>query len=279
MRSPLSTLPEGDIHLWVAFPDEWAAPSQIAAARDILAPDEIARMERFRFPEHRHLFAVSHLLVRTALSYYSDLPPCAWRFVNDENGKPKIDPVAEADALSFSLAHTKGLAVVGMAGGTDIGVDVERTGRRVDAEGLSRRFFSTEEAAILESLPPDRLDEQFPRYWTLKEAFIKALGLGLSHPLDSFAFRLTGESPCRIDFSAAEPQDPRKWRFALIEPRQRYIIALCAASIQDKPVTLRCYHASPSGESAPLRAEPLGLSAGVVYKSGGNDHQKPLIYK
>jgi 4'-phosphopantetheinyl transferase len=264
MRSPLSTLPERDIHLWVAFPDEWAAPSQIAAARDILAPDEIVRMERFRFPEHRHLFAVSHLLVRTALSYYSDLPPCAWRFVNDENGKPRIDPVLETVSLTFSLAHTKGLAVVGVTRGTVIGVDVERTGRRVDAAGLSRRFFSPEEAAALENLPPDRLREQFPLYWTLKEAYIKALGLGFSHPLDSFAFRLTGERPHRIDFFAAEPQDPKKWRFALIEPRRPYVTALCTASLQDKPFTLRCYHASPSGGPAPLSIAQLGLSAGIV---------------
>jgi len=259
----LSPLPEGEVHLWVAFPDEWAASSQIVSARDILDDGEIARMERFHFPEHRRLFAVSHLLVRKALSHYSDIPPGAWRFANDENGKPGIDRAA--GALSFSLAHTEGLAVVGVAGGIDIGVDVERTGRQVDAEGLSRRFFSREEAAILESLPPGRLDEQFPRYWTLKESYIKALGLGLSQPLDSFAFRLTGEIPHRIDFSAAEPQDPKKWRFALIEPKQPYVIALCAASIGHTPTVIRCNHAFPSGGAAPLNAGLLGLSAGVVY--------------
>ncbi len=264
MRPPLGDLHDGDVHLWMAFPDEWTTPSQIASARSILDGDEIARMERFHFPEHRHLFLVSHLLVRTALSHYSDLPPGGWRFMNDENGRPLIDPVAEPVSLSFSLAHTAGLAVVGVARGSDIGVDVEQAGRRVDAEGLSRRFFSPEEAAALEHLPPGRLEEQFPLYWTLKEAYIKALGLGLSHPLDSFAFRLTGKSPYRIDFSAMEPQDHEKWRFALIEPRRSYVTAICVASIQHKPFKLRCYHAFPSGESAPLSTPPLGLSAGVV---------------
>ncbi|HBB16517.1 MAG: hypothetical protein A3J94_04865 [Syntrophus sp. RIFOXYC2_FULL_54_9] len=264
MRCFPCDLSEGEVHLWAAFPDEWTAPSLIASARDILDGDEIARMERFRFPEHRHLFLVSHLLVRMALSHYSDLPPEAWRFTNDEKGKPLIDPAAQPVSLSFSLAHTEGLAVVGVAGGSDIGVDVEAVGRRVDSAGLSRRFFSPQEAAVLENLPPGRLEEQFPLYWTLKEAYIKALGLGLSHPLDSFAFRLTGESPYRIDFSADEPQDSEKWRFALIEPRRSYIAAVCVASVRHQPFELRCYHAFPSGESAPLSAAPLGLSAGVV---------------
>jgi 4'-phosphopantetheinyl transferase len=268
MRCPPSDLSEGDVHLWVAFPDEWAAPSQIASARDILDSAEIARMERFHFPEHRHLFLVSHLLVRKALSHYSDLPPGAWRFTNDEHGKPLIDRAAQPVSLSFSLAHTAGLAVVGVARGIAIGVDVERAGRRVDAAGLSRRFFSPEEAAALASRPPGRLEEQFPLYWTLKEAYIKALGLGLSHPLDSFAFHLTGENPYRIAFSAVDPQDPEKWRFALIEPRRPYIAAVCAASIRHKPFVLKCYHALPSGESAPLSAAPLGLSSGVVCAPG-----------
>ncbi len=260
----MGNLPEGDVDLWVAFPDDWAAPFQIASARDILDSGEIARMERFHFPEHRHLFLVSHLLVRTALSHYAALPPEAWRFTNNKKGKPLIDPASTPDSLSFSLAHTAGLAVVGVARGIDIGVDCEAAGRRVDAEGVSRRFFSPEEAAALESLPPGGLEEQFPLYWTLKEAYIKALGLGLSHPLDSFSFQLTGGRPCRIDFSAIDPQDADKWRFALIEPRQRHVTAVCAASIRHEPVVLRCYRAFPSGGSTPLSAGPLGLSAGVV---------------
>lgn len=260
MRLPLSDLSEGDIHLWAAFPEEWAAPSQIAYARTILDGEEIARMERFHFPEHRHLFLVSHLLVRTALSHYSDLPPGAWRFMNDKNGKPLIDPATDAVSLSFSLAHTAGLAVVGVTRKSDLGVDVEQAGRRVDAARLSRRFFSPEEAAALERLPPGLLEEQFPLYWTLKEAYIKALGLGFSQPLDSFAFRLTGEIPYRIDFSAVDPRDPRKWRFALIQPRRSYVAAVCAASAQHEPLEIRCYHAFPSGESAPLIHAPLGLS-------------------
>lgn len=264
MNDSLSDLPEGEIHLWVAFTEDWAAPSQIASARHSLDGTEIARMERFRFPAHRHLFLVSHLLVRTALSRYAGLPPDAWRFIHDRYGKPHIDPALGAAPLAFSLAHTASLAVVGVARQHRIGVDVEKTDRRVNGAALSRRYFSRAEADALAILPPGDLTKHFPLYWTLKEAYIKALGPGLSHPLNSSAFHLSGENPYRIDFSTVDPQDRGTWRFALIEPRPSYVAALCAHATAHEPFVLRCHQALATGRSAPLAAAPLGLSAGIA---------------
>ncbi|MEW6333885.1 MAG: 4'-phosphopantetheinyl transferase superfamily protein, partial [Thermodesulfobacteriota bacterium] len=250
MNDSLSDLPEGEIHLWVASPEDWAAPSQIASARHTLDGTEIARLERFRFPAHRHLFLVSHLLVRTALSRYADLPPDAWRFIHDRFGKPHIDPAMGAAPLTFSLAHTASLAVVGVARQHRIGVDVEKADRPVNGAALSRRFFSRVEADALEDLPPGRRAKRFPLYWTLKEAYIKALGPGLSHPLDSSAFHLTGTDPYRIDFSTTDRQDHGTWRFALIEPRPSYVAALCAHAAGHETFAVRCHQALATGESA-----------------------------
>ena len=223
-------------------------------------------MERFHFPEHRRLYLVSHLLLRTTLSRYSDLLPKAWRFVNNDHGKPRLDPDAGSSPLCFSLSHTKGISVVGVTREGEIGVDVEQARRSVKAAELSRRFFSPEETEALDKLPPGRLQAQFPLYWTLKEAYIKALGRGLSHPLDSFSFRLTGERPHRIGFSAEEPQKAEEWRFALIALRAQSVAALCVAPAKGKSIEVSSYLALPSGETEPLRGEPLGLSAGVAYK-------------
>ena len=222
-------------------------------------------MERFHFPEHRRSYFVSHLLLRTTLSRYSELLPKSWRFIYNDHGKPRLDPGLGAIPLFFSLSHTKGISVVGVTRGREIGVDVEQAERSMRAAELSRRFFSPEENAVLETLPPGRLQEQFTLYWTLKEAFIKALGRGLSHPLDSFSFRLTGERPHRIDFSTDQIQAPDAWRFALIAPRPGSVVALCVASDGDQDIELSCALALPSGETAPLEGAPLGLSAGVVY--------------
>lgn len=259
-------LPDGGVHLWFTFPDEWKDSTLIESARHLLGDEEVTRMERFHFPEHRHLYLVSHLLLRTTLSRYSDLPPNIWRFVTNDHGKPRLDPDSGSIPLCFSLSHTKGLSVVGVTKEGEIGVDVEQARRSVNAAELSRRFFSPEESAALEELPPSRLQAQFPLYWTLKEAYIKALGRGLSHPLDSFSFRLMGERPYRIGFSAEEPQEPEKWRFALIAPRPQSVAALCVASAEDKVIKLSSYLTLPSGETEPLKGAPLGLSAGVDYK-------------
>ncbi|MDP1989559.1 MAG: 4'-phosphopantetheinyl transferase superfamily protein [Syntrophales bacterium] len=259
-------LPDGGVHLWFALPDEWKDSTLIESARHLLGDEEMTRMERFHFPEHRHLYLVSHLLLRTTLSRYSHFLPNAWRFVTNDHGKPRLDPDAGPIPLCFSLSHTRGLSVVGVTREGEIGVDVEQVRRSVNAAELSRRFFSPEETAALEKLPPGRLQAQFPLYWTLKEAYIKALGRGLSHPLDSFSFRLTGERPHRIGFSAEEPQEPEGWRFALIAPRPQSVAALCVASARNIATELSCTLALPSGETAPLRDTLLGLSAGVVYK-------------
>ena len=255
-------LPEDEIHLWFAYPDEWEEPALIGAARAILDAGEIARSERLHGATLRKLFLASRLLLRTTLSRYADVPPGAWQFVTNDHGKPRVAPEAGPTALAFNLAHTAGVAAVAVASGRDVGVDVESRDRHVQAERLIERFFASEEAAELGKLPYTEIRKRFFLTWTLKEAYTKALGRGLAQPFDSFNFRLTGEIPHRIDFSAAPPQDPRKWRFAVVEPRPRFIAAVCAAVDGPESIHLRCYKALPGGGTAPLLCEPLGFSAG-----------------
>jgi 4'-phosphopantetheinyl transferase len=255
-------LPEDEIHLWFAYPDEWEEPALTASGSGILEAGEIARSQRFRFPTHRRLFLASRLLLRTTLSRYAEIPPGAWRFVTNDHGKPRVAPEAMPSSPAFNLAHTAGIAVVAVTGGRDVGVDVENRDRRVHARQLIDRFFAPEEAAELGKLPAAEMCERFFLTWTLKEAYIKALGRGLAQPLDSFAFRLAEGRPLRIDFSAGYPQDPQKWRFAVVAPRPPSVVAVCAAAYGSESVCLRCYKACPASGPAPLLCEPLGLSVG-----------------
>ena len=256
-------LSESEIHLWFAFPGETGDLQKPASAGPVLDDGEETRMKRLHFPDGRRLFGVSHTLVRTALSRYSEISPQKWRFVENAHGKPLIDPDFDSSPLRFSLSHTKGLAVVAVTGGADVGVDVERADRFVDAARLSSRFFSPEETTALQELSPDRLRERFFLYWTLKESYIKARGLGLSLPLDSFSFRLAGEIPFRIGFSGDDSSDPGDWRFALLRPLPQYAVAVGVSSARPDPVRIRCFRTLPSGEISPLSFEPVGLSPGV----------------
>ncbi|MBN2439217.1 MAG: 4'-phosphopantetheinyl transferase superfamily protein [Deltaproteobacteria bacterium] len=259
----MQRLSDGEIHLWFAFPGETGDPPKPAFAGLVLDGGEEARMKRLHSPAGRRLFRAGHTLLRRALSCYGKIPPEAWRFVENAHGKPLIDPDLDSPTLSFSLAHTKGLAVVAVTGGADVGVDVERADRFVDAARLAGRFFSPEEAAVLHRFNPEQLRERFFLYWTLKESYIKARGLGLSLPLDSFSFHLAGEIPFRIGFSADHTNGSGEWRFAAIRPLPKYVAALAVHPAPAGPVRIRCFNPLPSGDISPLGVEFVGWSGGV----------------
>ena len=256
-------LPDDEIHLWFTFPDETEEPAKPFSAETILDDEERAREQRLHSPGSRRLFQASHSLVRKALSRYASIPPAKWRFVKNVHGKPRIDPNLGCIPLSFSLSHTKGLAVVAVAAGADVGVDVESMDRRVDAAKISGRFFSTEESALLHKCKPGRLREHFFRYWTLKECYIKARGLGLSLPLDSFSFSLVGGLPHRIVFFEKDSRNSGNWRYALIRARFRYVVAIAVKTDRPNPLRIRCFQLIPPEEAWPLDVEGVGFSPGI----------------
>jgi 4'-phosphopantetheinyl transferase len=272
MRSPAIALPRGEVHLWFLFPGEADASGLIETAPGILDAEELIRLKRIRMPKARELFLAGRLLVRTTLSRYADRPPADWRFVRSRDGKPGIDPHTGPPDLTFNLAHTAGVALLAVARGSEVGVDVERRDRAVKARELICRYFSPAEKAVLEKLPEARLGDRFFLYWTLKEAAVKALGRGFALPLGSFGFQLAGRKPYRIGFSGfpkAEGEEAGAWRFALVSPGPPYIAALGVASDPARGVALRCFRMNPSGETAPLTVTPVGLSSDVVCQPPG----------
>lgn len=273
MRPPAIALSDGEVHLWCLFPGEADDPRLIEAAPRFLDAEELIRLKRIRVPGARRLFLAGRLLVRSALSRYADRLPADWRFVRSRDGKPGIDPLAGPSDLTFNLAHTAGAALLAVARGREVGVDVERRDRVVKARELIRRYFSPEERTVLEKLPEGRLRDRFFLYWTLKEAYLKALGSGLALPLGSFGFQITGRRPYRIGFAGfpgAEGEEARSWRFALISPRPPYIAALGIAPDPARGVTLRCFRAVLPGELTPLAVSVVGLSPGVICPPPGD---------
>jgi 4'-phosphopantetheinyl transferase len=229
----LISLTAGEAHLWSAFPDRNHDPAIRARQLAVLSPAERDRMSRFRFESGRDEYLVAHSLVRDVLSRYAPSPPGAWEFQTNQYGCPYIVAPAEHVGLRFNLSHTKGRVIVAVAQRADIGVDVERADRGGDLEAIADRFFSPPE---VEQLKCDA--KLFFDFWTLKESYIKARGMGLSIPLDSFSFSLSDPARPRITFHASCEDQPERWQFAL-QREEHYRVALSIACATPLRITER----------------------------------------
>jgi 4'-phosphopantetheinyl transferase len=161
-------------------------------------------------------------LLRHVLARYAPVAAPAWRFIQNQHGCPFVaEPPAGHEGLHFNLSHTKGLIAVGVTTGRELGVDVEFVDRGL-TQDVAGRFFAPDEVRDLRALPEDRQGAVFFDYWTLKEAYIKARGMGLALPLDQFAFTLHAERPPTISFGPAIQDDPERWQFFQAWPLPRH---------------------------------------------------------
>lgn len=206
----------------------WLEPDAVDAAYsprllNRLEPAERQRAERFHFAHDRQAYVVAHVLARTMLSRHFPRPPEAWRFKAGPHGKPEVEDGSDAPPLRFNLSHTRGLVAVAISRRHDIGVDVELLDSRRLGLDLAARAFAPAEVDHLRGLPEESRAEAAFAFWTLKEAYIKAIGLGLACPLDAFAFQL---EPLSIRFSPPILDDPAQWLFLRLQPTSRHRLAL-----------------------------------------------------
>jgi 4'-phosphopantetheinyl transferase len=174
----------------------------------LLDPAERVSAARFVFPRNRVEYTAAHVLVRRALAAATGHPPMAFRFEAGAHGKPAAWIGAAPAGVHFNLSHTRGMVAVAVAP-FEHGLDVEPLDRGANL-AIADHYFCPEEIAWLNRLPQARQGEGFIRLWTLKEAFIKATGLGLSQGLDSFWFEVF---PPAIRFKDAIADDPAAWSF------------------------------------------------------------------
>jgi 4'-phosphopantetheinyl transferase len=219
------SLQPGEAHIWYVFPEEITDPYLIAAYHMLMAPDEAVQQARFKFPEGRHEYLVTRALVRSVLSAYANVAPRDWRFVRNRYGRPEIAGPSGVPPLRFNLSNTRGLIACLVTLEREVGVDVEDTSRKGETVGVADRFFSPSESAALRALPEARQRHRFFDYWTLKEAYIKARGMGLAIPLEHFSFYLDEPAGIRIRFTPDLPDDPEAWQFCLWSPTARHRMA------------------------------------------------------
>jgi 4'-phosphopantetheinyl transferase len=171
-----------------------------------LASDEIDRAARFRFRSLRQSFIIARGALRHLLGHYLETQPANIRFSYGSNGKPAITPFV---GIQFNMTCSGSLAAIALTADCTIGIDLEQVRPMPDMQQIAERFFCPEEAAEIMSLPLDERERAFFCCWTRKEAYIKAVGEGLSIPLDSFRVTVLPVTPVRFvhcgrDTSAAE---------------------------------------------------------------------------
>lgn len=220
-------LESGKIELWTSFLHEIVEDRLLDQYKDLLAPEERIQQARFHFGRDQHRYLVTRALVRVVLSKYCDIAPRDWVFSKGTHGKPVIgNDHASATGLFFNISHTNGMVIVGVAREPSLGVDVENLDRRKPSLGIAESFFASAEVEALRELSDLEQQQRFYEYWTLKESYIKAVGLGLSIPLDEFSFSFPTASAIRLKL-AHKPEYADQWHFWQFQPASGYMAAVC----------------------------------------------------
>ncbi|MEO1528019.1 MAG: 4'-phosphopantetheinyl transferase superfamily protein [Planctomycetota bacterium] len=228
------------VRVWHAAASSSAPGETERRCEALLDSEEISAADRYRVATARNQHVVGRGMARRLLGGES-VPPAQIRFSAGDHGKPfVIEP--EAARHPFNIAHTDGLVLCGVAEDTSVelvGVDVESVHRRTKTD-LAERYFSAPEVAALRAQPSADQKRFFLRIWTLKEAFIKALGTGLYTPLADFAFHGVESDSPEIEFLNADLRDGRPWRFFCFEPRQGFVAAAAVVSETDSEPQIDC---------------------------------------
>jgi 4'-phosphopantetheinyl transferase len=214
--------PHDEVHVWratLAWPQEAAD-----RLKQWLSADERDRMQRFRFEKDRRRYLLGRGLLRLLLGRYLDLAPQDLRFETAAAGKPHL---ASGQAqLQFNLAHSGDYVMFAITDRCAVGIDVEEIRDDFDAGELAAHFFSSLEQRDLETLTGRSKIEAFFECWTRKEAYVKALGDGLSLPLDQFDVSLRPGEPARLIATRPDDAEARRWQLSRLDVADGYKAAL-----------------------------------------------------
>lgn len=221
-------LPELGPHgMAIAWSDTRALTDDIVGQWVAELPDgERARYSRFQHAATAHEYVLGRRLVRAWLSVLAGCGPEAWIFTEGLRGRPEI--ASPATSLQFNLAHSGGIVACIVTNGVEAGVDVEDLQRRAITRDLWHRFCAPSEAADVDAQPAAHQQRRFLTYWTLKEAYLKARGLGIAVHLADIAFDLTAPRP-RITFRESLAGTPDTWQFDVTEVAPHHLISWCVA--------------------------------------------------
>jgi 4'-phosphopantetheinyl transferase len=216
------------VHVWRVSLDDDERVEQLSP---LLSGDERERAARFRFEVHRRRYVAAHGALRLVLASYLGAAPTTLRLETDAAGKPHL---ADGSRLSVNLSHADGVALVAVTWGRRIGVDVERIGADSIHE-IVNRFASARERQELLALSGAARRAACVSWWTRKEAYVKALGCGLTKGLDTFDVTLG--NPPRLIADRNDGTAHQRWRIHDVDVGADYAAAVAVEGSSSPPVT------------------------------------------
>jgi len=228
------TLTAEEVHVWRVWLDQ--EPSTVQAFLEILSPDELVRARKYYFHRDFEHFVVARGVLRDIISRYVNVSSHKVQFLYDQYGKPLLSPCGTP--LCFNLSHSRGVALYAVSQVQAVGVDIEYAREDFSVDEIAARFFSANEVATLRALPSDLRTVAFFNCWTRKEAYIKARGEGLSHPLDRFTVSIIQGEPVRL-LKADDPGETSRWTLIELSAGSNHIASL---AVEGKVRMLRQWH-------------------------------------
>lgn len=233
----------GEVHVWRFDLDAcWRE-----GAVDLLSQDELDRARRYRFGIDRRRYISGRAVLRTLLGRYLGREPRSLAFSYGPQGKPELS----VPDLAFNLSHSGSLALLGVGRFGPLGVDVERIHAVPELEAIARQTFSEEEAEGVLGAPASMRSLRFFQCWTRKEAFVKAVGGGLSIPLTAFEVSL-GARPALLSVRD-HPWEARHWSMREVVPGEGFVAAVASRTAS---LALRCFVWPPSSDTRRTRSRP-----------------------
>ncbi len=225
-------------YLWFSFLEEIQDEKLIAEYRRLLPSSERDKLGRYRFDRHKKRYLVGRALIRTVLSSCTGVAPDQITLAREAHGRPYLALSSQDQPLQFSLSYTDGLVAAAVVAEGRVGIDVEYISRNADCLEIAHKYFSPSEYTELQQLPDIQMKERFFELWTLKEAYMKACGLGLSLPLDEVSFTFPPKSAGPTEPASILMKDDESWQLRLLSPSNLHKAALCVCHNDDIPTKM-----------------------------------------
>jgi 4'-phosphopantetheinyl transferase len=216
-------LAENQVDIWQI---QISGQGGVERRRQLLSPDEVQRADAFQFEKHRRRYIAGRAAMRQILGIYTEIAPKELVFSYGEKGKPELAGELKRPEIKFNLSNSQDVAVLAVTQNLTVGIDIEWINPEFATDEIARRFFAEGEVRRLQALPVTERSDAFFACWTRKEAYIKALGEGLSVPLDSFEVAFGPGVPAALLQVRVNPSEIERWSMYDIAVTQGFRSAL-----------------------------------------------------